>query len=493
MVIRLDRGFVWTPRPSYRISGSILINGVEIKADSTDVSMTMAVIGVTAKAGSCEIKIANPDGAYTGMFNKKDSIKIYADFASGTTQQFDGFVREVNPGISGYPQLTIMGNDWAGETLMRTVNKQYTTPMHLDDIFKDLVSNYLPGHTTVNVADMSAFGTFTMTFNNKKLIDCFKDIMEKTENNYCAYCDFNKDWHVFEKGSVFNLYEPIIHTRNLISIGTEDTLSGMATKITLYGKDQENMPMMVTVSNDPEGVGTIHEVYRDTNATTYESLLEKANALLAKSSISEINGKDVVVKGMITLRPGDSVYMFSPLIGLQGEVFVHEFKQDIKGGKIMKTTCKWQLQHKMPEDISSIIKNRIEENQELFNIDNPDDLENSYNFIFDDNSNVETITGLSITGGKLQISAGGSTGTLITSTRDAVANITKIELKYDGWNLGDSTFEVSVDGGLNYETVTRNTVIVPGYSGSDLKLRMTLNSTSGNPSPNIESLALLYT
>jgi hypothetical protein len=493
MVIRSDRGFVWTPRESYRVAGSILINGVEVKLKVVESSITMAVIGVTAKAGSCELIINNSDGAYTGLFSKKDSVKIYADFASGTTQQFDGFVREVNPTIDGYPKLQIIGNDWAGEALMRVVNKQYSTPMTLDAIFKDLVADYLPGHTTNNVADLSSFGTFTPTFNNKKLIDCFKDLMDKTQNNYCAYCDFSKDWHVFEKGSIFNLYEPIIHTRNLISLSTEDTLSDMATKITLYGKDQENMPMMVTVSNDPEGVGTIHNVYRDTNITTYASLLSKANDILAKSSTSEIKGKEAVVKGMITLRPGDSVYMFAPLIGLQTEVFVPEFRHTIIGGKVMKTYVTWQLQHKMPETISTVIKDTINASQEMLNIDNPDDLENSYNFIFDDNSNVETITGLSITGGKLQISAGGTTGTLITSTREVAANITKIELKYDGWNLGDSTFEVSVDGGLNYETVTRNTVMTPSYSGSSLKLRTVLNSTAANASPNIESMALLYT
>jgi len=491
-MIHADRGFVWSPRPSYKVNGSVLINGVEVKADVLDCSITRAVIGTTSKVGSCTIKINNYDGSWAGMFSKKDTIKIYADFGSGATQQFDGFVREINPDIDGFPHITIIGNDWAGEALMRVVNKQYNS-QYLDDIFIDLVATYLPGHTTANVADMSSLGTFTINFSNKKLIDCFKDIMVKSGDNYCAYCDFDKDWHVFEKGSIFNLYEPIIHTRNMISIKTENTLSGMATKITLYGKDQEGMPMMVTVSDDPEGVGNIHEVYKDTNILTYNALVDRANAILAEKKTSEINCKEALVRGMIGLNPGDAVYMFAPIIGLQSEVFVPEFTHDIFGGKTMKTKVKWQMQYKMPKDISTLFKERIEGNQEILDISNPDDLENSYNFVFDDNNDVLTFTNTEVSNGMLQLTSGETTGTMLSESRSLSDIVTYLEIKYNGWNLGDSIFQVTTDGGLNWQTLTRNTKTAASYSGSSVQIKITLNSTDANPSPNVESMAVLYT
>lgn len=490
MVIYLDRGFVWVPRPSYVVSGSVMINGAEYKSDT----MSCTVVGVaTESCGTCEIKIYNQYGVYTGLISKTDSIKIYADYEAGTTQIFDGYVRDINYGLDPYSILTIKGNDWAGEALMKTVNRQYTTAMTIDAIFKDLISSYLTGHTTTNVADLTSLGTFTPTFNNKTLLDCLKDLMALTDNNYCFYCDFNKDWHVFEKGSVFNLYEPIIYSRNLIRLSTEDTLSDIETKITLYGQDQEGFPMLVTVSDDPDNVGTIHKVYKDTNVTTYDALVEKATEILNSKKSGEIKVKQALVKGMISLRPGDTVYIFAPQQSIQGEMFVSQYTHDIKGGKTIRTTCTLQVQRKKVQNLATIIKDRIDDNQELLSISNESDLENSYNFTFNDNTNIETFTNTEVTGGKLQLTTGSSTGTAIITTRTTSSNVTEVELKYNGWNLGDSVFEVSVDGGLNYQTVTNNTVTTITYSGNLLKLKITLNSTAANPSPNVESLALLYT
>jgi len=157
----------------------------------------------------------------------------------------------------------------------------------------------------------------------------------------------------------------------------------------------------------------------------------------------------------------------------------------------------------MPKDISTLFKERIEGNQEILDISNPDDLENSYNFVFDNSSNLETMTNIDddFSDGKLKITSGQTTATAITSTRTTSANITKVELKINAWNFGDSIVEVSVDGGLNYFEIQRNVLYEYGdefgnkfnYSGNNLKIKITLNSTDANPSPNVESMAVLYT
>jgi hypothetical protein len=485
-----DRGFVWVPRPSYVVSGSVLINGAEYKSDVLSCTIDGAV---TDSCGTCEIRIYNQYGQYTGLISKTNSIKIYADYDTGTTQIFDGYVRDINYSLEPYSILTIKGNDWAGQALLQTVNKQYTTPSTIDTIFKDLISSYLTDHTTNNVADLTSLGTFAPTFNNKTLLDCLKDLMALTDNNYCFYCDFSKDWHMFEKGSIFNLYEPILYSRNLIRLGTEDTLADIETKITLYGQDQEGFPMCVTVSDDPEGVGVIHTVYKDTNVTTYDALVEKATEILNSKKSGEIKVKQAIVKGMISLRPGDTVYVFAPQQSLQGEMFVSHYTHNIIGRKTIRTTCTLQVQRKFVENLATIIKDRIDENQELLAISNENDLENSYNFTFNDNSNMGTMTHTEISGGKLQLTSGYSTGTALSAVRTTIANVTKVEVKYSGWNMTDSTIEVSVNGGLNYQTLTANTVTNVSYSGSSLMFKITLNSTAANPGPNLDSLVLLYT
>jgi len=489
MVIRLDRGFVWVPKPSYILSGSVLINSIEMREVVLDSSIERAV---TDRAGTCTIKIKNKDGAYTNSFSKKDEIKIYADYESGTTQIFGGFIRDINPGLDKISFLEIKGYDWAGEALQKIVNKEYTTPTVISAVFIELITDFLPGHTTTNISTTGYMATLiTPTFNNKKLLDCLKELMVLTGNNCCFYCDFNKDWHAFEKGSVFNLYEPIIYTKNLISIQTEDTLSDVATKITLYGSPQGGLPMMITVSDDPEGYGEIEEVIKDNNITTYEALVEKTNELLNSKKTSEIKGKSAIVRGMIGLSPGDSVYIFAPDQGLQGEFFIPEFTHDIEGGKIIKTTCKFQIQYKTVQNISTLIKDRIDDQQKSLDIENPNDLENSYNFTFDNDTNCNH-SSTETSDGKLQLTYGSTTGTMTSNARTTTDLITQAELRINGSDLRYSTFKISADGGTTWEAITADHLYILVHTGKQLKVRVNLVKSSSTPDPSVDSLAVLY-
>ncbi len=480
-----NRAYHYFPKLSYSVSGSILINGTEVKEKMISASIDMAA---SSRAGSCEIRLYNKDGEYTGMFSKKDAVKIYADYGNGTTQQFDGYVREINHEFDRFPILVIKGLDWMGEALNNPVNRRYSS-MAISDIFTDLVENYLPGHTTANVGTIST--TASPVFAGKGLLDCFIELMTLANDDYCFYCDFAKDWHVFEKGTVFNAYEPIVKTRNLVRLSTEDSLDNMATKITLYGAPQDGLPMFVTVSNDPEGLGTMHKVIKDTNITGYAALLEKAEAILASMNTSEVKGKKAVVKGMMTLKRGDTVHIFAPEMELDREVLVMEFRHDI-GKKAMKTTCSFQVQHKKNEDLATIIRKSSDDTQKLLDIDNPDDLENSYNFTFDDSSNISS-SNCAVSGGKLILSAGQTTGTMTTSARESSSDITKFELMLSGANLDACVFEANADGiDDHFETVSRDTLKILDYPGKTLRIRVTLSET-GTTRPEIDGLSGAYT
>jgi len=484
----LDRGFVWVPRPSYKIYTSVLINNVEMKSKVLDCTITRIV---TDGAGSCELRIYNKDGQYTGTFSKKYIIKIYIDYVNGTTKVFEGLVRDIEYDLDPYSVLVVKGYDYAGDALERVVNKVYTTATAISDIFKQLIATYLPDHTTTNVATIST--TAKPTFNNKKLLDCLKDLMKLTNNNYCFYCDFNKDWHVFEKGSIYNEDEPILHTKNLLSLKTEDTLSDVATKITLYGLSLDNYPLMVTVKDDAAiaQYGTIHEVIKDTNISTWDALVEKANEILTSKKTGEIKGKRVTARGLPGLTPGDQIYIFAPEQSIQGEYFIPEYTHEIRGGKIMKTTCKFQVQHKRVESIITVIKDRADESQGLMSIENPNDLEHSYNFTFDDDTNC-THSNTETEEGKLRIAATYASGTMTSTARTAEDLITKVEVRASGQDLRSSTFEVSADNGANWLAVSLNTLYTLTTTGKQLKVRVTLVSNSPNPDPSVEALAVLY-
>jgi len=111
--------------------------------------------------------------------------------------------------------------------------------------------------------------------------------------------------------------------------------------------------------------------------------------------------------------------------------------------------------------IPNLFKERIVAEKGLEDIYNPNELENTYNFTFEDFSKITTHTNLSIADDELYLS--NETGTLITDIRDTSSNVTKCEVRMTGQDMGDSTFYISVDGGVSWEEVILKPVY--GYSG----------------------------
>jgi uncharacterized protein with beta-barrel porin domain len=92
----------------------------------------------------------------------------------------------------------------------------------------------------------------------------------------------------------------------------------------------------------------------------------------------------------------------------------------------------------------------------------------------------------------LKLSSGYSEGEMITENKTSSVNITKVELKYYGKDLGNTNFYVTVDGGLNYEQIYRDTLKELSFSGKVLNIKIEMSSDALNVNPEIDSMSLLY-
>jgi len=58
--------------------------------------------------------------------------------------------------------------------------------------------------------------------------------------------------------------------------------------------------------------------------------------------------------------------------------------------------------------------------------------------------------------------------------------------------MGTSTFEISVDGGLTWETVSKDTLLNVAGTGSTLILRVSIVRDTINTNPTLDSVAVLF-
>jgi hypothetical protein len=70
--------------------------------------------------------------------------------------------------------------------------------------------------------------------------------------------------------------------------------------------------------------------------------------------------------------------------------------------------------------------------------------------------------------------------------------VTSVELRYEGNNVIDCGFEVSVNDGSSWEEISRNTLKTITNIGTNLKFRVNRN-TAGSTIPEFDWISLLYT
>jgi len=470
--------FMWSPPASTRLATSVTIAGTEYKSKV----MSCKVHGyATTSAGFAEVMILNQSGAYSTTFNVGDVIKIYADYASGTTQIFEGKIQAPSLDSMPFPAINITALDYAGDALKKMVSKVYTTPTDAGQVFVDLITDYLVplGHTATSTVQAGyARGNgivtntgylITPTWQNKPLLECLKDLVGETEENYTFNCDFTKSWQFFEKGAVYNTVDAIVHGGNLLPRTFKWTKDRTDTynKVTIIGASINGVPLTATA-----GTGDLELIRQDTNISDWSTLHTKAQSVLNTLQTDEFKG-EAKCSIMSTLQPGDSIYVFNPDYNIQEEEYVTEYIHEF-GQKGISTYVFFQEKGRRTEGIASFLMDNLNRTKNQIISDNPYGLKNVI-FLGANSTDFPTLSGITISNGVLITT---STGTAKTRTITVSSNVTRLYLKPVGEDLPNISLTVSFDNQISTEPVTRETEYTPIAAGSTITVTVSENAST---------------
>jgi len=440
---------------------------------------------VTEAVGKCKIIIDNNDETYSGKFSGGETIRIYIDMSNATTKQFEGTLEKPEMVFGEYGNtLEIAGSHVSAELVDKTVTKSYTNTA-ISTILTDLIDTYASGYTANNVSTCSTLAT--VSWFHKPFWSCVVDLCQLA--NYDCYVDNDKDFHFFERNSIDCELDAVVFEDNLIELtGLGKDTTDVKNRVIVYGEDDQGLPIIYTAEDagSQSSYNVKEHIIKDTNIKTMAEAEDRAKAELALLKEPEIKGQ-VRSYGLVHINPGELIVISSPPHQIHARFRVTKithiidmanFFTDLEVEKIIK-------------GIPYYFRKRKEKEIALQKILNPNELKYSYNFTFDDDSNIESHSGTETKNGKLILSSGQTSGTMITTTHTANDNISQVELKFVGSNLDNSTFEISVNDGMNYETITRDKLFTVSHTGNQLKLKITLRE-SGTTRPEIDSLALLY-
>lgn len=480
MVVKLDRAFIFIPYPTTRIASSVLIDGVEYGgSDGRSIFEITVTRRVTSGVSNAMIKLRNVNGYLNNIIQTGQVVKIYLDYDQGTTKLFEGLIYTKEQSFDKTPFLIVKALDYGAQAMKTIVNKVYTTETAISTIFTELVSEFLTGYTTNNVT--TTVETAQPTFSDKPLFDCFQDLIKLLNSDYDFYFDFDKDLHMFQKGTIFNSNEAVLYSINIKTLSIiEKDESDVYDKITVYGDTIDGVPILYTA-----GTGLNGKAYRDNGLTSIEEAKAKAQSMLAIEQNTEKYG-EVTVTGMPKLIPGNAIFVWSPDQNIEGEFLVNEFthKLDDKG---FQTSFKLQERQRIVDTFSVLFQNRIKQEQATSIVQNPFNMKYSFIVNFDDSSQVATFTNTEIQDNYLKVSSGNS-GITATITHDADIDITKAHLKVSGDSLTDITYQVSVDDGNTYQSIAPETDTVLSTKGSKLKIKILFSSSTTR----IKTVGILY-
>ena len=474
---------IYIPIPKTRnTQARILINGADM---TSRIYESEWVEPATISVGTFKLKVVNTSGIYSSIFSGGQAVLFYADNTDGTTLQFWGRIDYIKEVLGQEGQfLEIEGRHRS--YLLSEIKVCYIGTGDHATILKNIITQYAPGFTSVNVQNTGK--TANVAWNYKVFWNCVQDLCY--DSGFDCYVDDNLDFHFFLSDSIMNNVDAISEGDNFMStqeFGTDTYYE--RTRATAVGQDSSGLPIVWTAISPGEGTD-IREVFiEDNSANTLDVVKSLANSLLAQYT-NRPPQASIISTGLTTVQPGDNIWVAVPRQKIYGIYKVLQTKHKF-GRDGWKTECNIE---KELIGTAEMISQGIKKQTLLTNVENVNKLNYSYNFPYDDDTLTASHSSTKVSGGFLMLVDGSATtGTWIGKIFVAAQNITKIELRVAGTDIGSSLFYFTVNNTANWEIFTApNTMQVPAYIGLSITAKITLNKDSQNATPKIDSIVLLY-
>lgn len=438
--------------------------------------------GVTEIIGRFKAELWNPNETFTGVWVGTETVKYYSDYAKeATTQRFQGKIEKV---LYRNNKIIISGRSESAFFMDETITASFINT-DCSDILKSI--NTITGGAEFSTNNVAQSGvTLTVDWQEKPFWEAVQELTQAA--GFDVYIDFEKDWHFFESGSVTNDGEGIAYNYNLLDVndnGNDITL--VKNKIIVYGAKQGGI-QIIDSDDDFDSqtkFGVRKEVINDDNITIQQQAKDLARFRLAQKRnptfVGEVTG---TLLGLI--QPGEKIHVGAPQDNLNdGTYKIQSYLHKLDVSRGYTTIVRIDTE---PRKLKHVVKDMIQrENLRQDTNLNPFGLTHSFNHLYDSDSGVHSKT--EIVGGVLKLQVGQSNGIWTSETVTADSEITEVYILSVGTLITGATYEISVNGGLNYVTVDRKELTILSINlGKSLKVRVTIATTSTE----VDSLSVLY-
>lgn len=234
-------------------------------------------------------------------------------------------------------------------------------------------------------------------------------------------------------------------------------------------------------------------IVNDTAQETINQVKDRASKEYDNQVDGEIKASLVCI-GLPNLKVGQSIKTFVAYCDLDDEYVVshvnHIFSMSGSESRIVL--------NQLEKDGLKLIKNNDKDIREKSTFNNPNNMEYSYHFTFANDNNVATHSNTETEDGKLKLTTGNDSGTMISNALTLEEDVNYAEVRFNGNDDCDlCSFEVSADDGENYDSVTVGTKGDPGTQisisnpGKKLRLKVIMASSTTKTLPEIESCVVL--
>ena len=489
-----EEGIIYFPK-DYNTVFKVEIIGSDYTDDVTDdVSKLEVTLAVTTEIGSCfvELEIAD-ESDYAQKYQGGETIRVYCDFVDGSTKIFEGYIEKPEHKFAEAGSiLQITGRHLSSKLLDITVTESFENKQisgTADSILNYIISQYASGFTSNNVETIT--DTATINWANKPFWECVVDLCNIADCD--CYVDSDGDFHFFKKGSKLNTQEAAVEDDNLIEnegIGKDTT--DVKNRIIVYGEEDKGLPI-IYVAEDTTSQNNYNlkeKVIRDSSIKTYEDAKKRGDAELLLLKDTQNKGK-VICYLMPALNPGDKIWVTIPSQKIHDKFRVVKVIHKIVESET--TECIIEKERLLPQ----VFKERMTKELQLEKIENPFKNKYSYIFTFDDTSQIDTITGADVSGGKLVYLS--SPSITESKSQDSPVVISEFCVRVIGQDLSVSTFMISADNGVSWSDeysfnsdVDIQKSIPSSKRGDKLRIKILLQTDASNPNPSIDSLGIYY-
>lgn len=477
IAFRNQRSFtpiVWIP-PIYTPNVRITVE----RSDGTVDDITDEIIdfrledGATETIGNFEFAVPNTNNQYTSAWSGMEIVRFFSDYAPGTptTLRFRGRIEK--PSKQGN-NVKVTGRVETLFVFDQKITKTYTA-QDVGFIVKDLFDNYGGSRFDTSSVPLDTEVVLTVEWVDKNFWEAITDICNQA--GYDCFVDSGLVVQFFEQGSVNNTEDAIVHENNLMETGDfAPDIQFVKNKVRVYGSSIGGVQIIYT-ANDLDSQasrGVRRENIKDDSITSYALAKELGDFKLAELKDPPQVGE---VKSFLiaTIQPGENLRISDPDNGITpGFYRIIKYTHEISQENGFLTTV---VMNKEPKRISHVFKEQISSaDRKTGVIKNNYDMDFSTTELFDADTGTHSNT--EITDGLLQKESAGSDGTWISTTFQTPdgLNVSQLVFRAQGDNITGSTYEVSLDGGVSFETVSVDELVTPtATSGGDIVVKVTVS------------------